>query len=134
MDDGDWQVGQSNTRVQNGNRWGIPVINSFQVDFCDYVAGEFKGGGDSRNVISNSHRADGHGDVQDGAESRSSSGDLCIGHNTVRRAEIHGTRGNLVNTGAGTNRLIINLDTGDFSVFTEPFGIQGIWERGTCTV
>ena len=76
-----------------------------------------------REIECDRHGADGHRDVQDRAAGSLCRGDLRIGHDAVTGAKVDRIGGNLVDTGAGADGLIVDLDAGKFGVFVEPFGI-----------
>jgi hypothetical protein len=61
--------------------------------------------------------------VQNRATGSLGCSDLCIRHNTVTSAKVDGTGSNLIDTGAGTDGLIVNIYTGEFTVFAKPFGV-----------
>lgn len=60
---------------------------------------------------------------------------LAVIHRAIGGAEIDGAIGDLLDARAGTDGLIIELNLGVFLVVLgEPFRIDGIGERGACTV
>src|ERR1700753_4050507 len=60
---------------------------------------------------------------------------LLVVHRAVRGAEINGAFGNLLDPGAGADRLIVDLNvTVSLVVFVEPLGVNGVGESSACTV
>jgi len=57
---------------------------------------------------------------------------LRIGHDPVTGAEVDCIGSDLIDTGAGTDRLIIDLDAGQFGVFIKPLGVKRSRESGAC--
>ena len=96
----------------------------FQINLGQHIAGEFElCGAHIRQAIDDCHRANGHRYVQNRAICRLGGRNLCIRHDTVTGAEVDSAVGDLSDSAAGTDGIVVDLDTGKFIIGIKPFGV-----------
>ena len=91
---------------------------------------------DVRQVVGEDDRAEHGGDVQDlGAAGRLGRGDLLVLHGGVGSAEVHGQLGELLDTAAGADALVVDLDVGIGGLeLTDPLDVERFREGGAGAV
>src|ERR1035438_2377362 len=106
----------------------VPLLDLAQIDSRQRFGRELQLLGDTSDVVGGYQTAQNRGEVQRLVLHLA---DLLVGHGHVRRAEVHGAFGELPDSSAGADRLVVDLRVRiRFAELVEPFAVDRIRERG----
>src|SRR6266540_2885653 len=107
----------------------VPLHDLAEEDSSDNVAGKIERTDNRRKVVAQNVGSENRRDVQN----RAALGlrQLFVAHRSVRRTEVHRSLGKLADAAAGTDRLIVDFDSGTLGVIGEPLRVDGIWKGCT---
>src|SRR6266851_318649 len=132
IDGQDRMVWQADAGIVLSDAGVVPLGDLAEVDVGDDVAGEIEVLADAREVVHRDNRAEDGGDVHR-LDLRTV--DLLIAHGAIGGAEVNDTLGDLADTAAGADGLVVDLHAGVLlAVFAEPLGVDGVWKGGPCSV
>src|SRR5581483_11382615 len=125
-------IGKIDSRVHRTDGLIIPLGNFAEEDFRQSIGSKFNFRVDSGDVVGRNDCSEHGGNIQD-LEFRILQ--LFVSHWHVARAEIDGACGDLTDSAAATDGLVVDLNSWmRLAILTEPLGIHRIWEGGACSV
>ena len=121
-------IRKRDTGIQIGKRLVVPFDDLAQINIRQHGTGELDFAARNTRQIEGKHFATNHcGELHLSVFFQFFGFAWHIG-----RAEIDGLGGDLLDTAAGTNGLVVDLVAGRLLVGVGPLGIDGGWESSTC--
>ena len=127
MDNDDVFVREGDAGVQFLEARIIPLLDLAEEDVCEDITGEDERLRDLRQVVGGHDRAERHGDV----ERCPSLGvlELRVVHRSIGRAEVGGLILMSLDSTAGTDSLVVDLEAGRLEIFLGPLAVEDRRER-----